>query len=103
MIDREKVIKGLEYCITHYNCKDEVSTCPYIDLCEQLDDSTGGTLERDALALLKEQEPVEPKRTINSNGFHYDYCGACDCILPVGRDFNRANYCPRCGRPVKWE
>jgi hypothetical protein len=48
-MDREKVIKGLEYCEEYFNCCDK---CPYWD---------GGThcaadLAHDALALLKEQD-----------------------------------------------
>ena len=57
MPDRKKVIKGLEYCITHYNCRDNRKPdCPYLDLCEPIKDATGNTLMRDALVLLKEQE-----------------------------------------------
>ena len=50
MVDREKVIKWLEICIK--GCDD---SCPYKKECE----SKGGFIEpmRDALALLKEQEP----------------------------------------------
>jgi hypothetical protein len=53
MPDREKVIKGLEYCEEYFNCCDK---CPYWN---------GGThcaadLAHDALALLKEQEHVKP-------------------------------------------
>lgn len=49
MPDREKVIKGLEYCEKYFNCCDK---CPYWD---------GGThctadLAHDAIAILKEQE-----------------------------------------------
>ena len=58
---------------------------------------------RIAIDLLKEQEAVEPKTTITYNGFHYDYCGNCDRLLPVAQDFEKANYCPSCGRMVKWE
>ena len=60
-------------------------------------------LVRDALSLLKEQEAVEPKTTITYNRFHYDYCGNCGRLLPVAQDFEKANYCPSCGRMVKWE
>ena len=56
-MDRKKVIKGLEYCITHYNCRDNRKPdCPYLDLCEPIKDATGNTLMRDAITLLKEQE-----------------------------------------------
>ena len=54
MIDREKVVKGLEYCTGNQLC----SGCGYYDpdnvRCQK-------DLMRDALELLKEQEPVTPK------------------------------------------
>lgn len=60
---------------------------------------------KDALALLKAQEPVEPIRDIN--GVYY--CGMCDTIC-VGYEveFTHSiikveNYCHKCGRKVKWE
>ena len=53
-------------------------------------------------ALSEELEPVEPKCTITSHGFHYDYCGDCGALLPVG-DYGKAIFCPACGRPVKWD
>ena len=60
MVDREKVIKGLEYCTTHYNCRNlRGQSCPYIDNCKPLEDATGNTLTKDALELLKEQNVCE--------------------------------------------
>jgi len=57
MIDREKVIKGLECCITD-RCED----CPYEDICYGDNDvELFDTLARDALALLKAQEPIEAR------------------------------------------
>lgn len=51
MIDREKVIKGLESCI-----RGLCDTCPYYGEkpCED-------KMKRDALALLKAQEPIEAR------------------------------------------
>ena len=55
-MDREKVIKGLEYCIADEYCDD----CPYTDDCFEIDDKPyGEQLMRDALALLKEQDETE--------------------------------------------
>jgi len=57
MIDREKVIKGLECCILsdeECECLDE---CPYHDDCWETDCELGYILKKDALKLLKEQEP----------------------------------------------
>ena len=68
-MDREKVIKGLEYCEGYFNCCDK---CPYWD---------GGThcaadLAHDALALLKEQEEL---------------------IKAMKRDLNLVRSCKVCG------
>lgn len=46
--------------------------------------------------LLKEQEAVEPVRNnISPNDWFCGKCGVFVCRLD--------NYCPRCGREVKWE
>ena len=65
MTDREKVIRGLE-CCTKKLCiyKDTENECPYSELCgdyeEAFEDCTT-ELAKDALALLKSQEPVEER------------------------------------------
>ena len=51
MVDREKVLKGLECCAYWHGCKG----CPYIEDCDRAEGFTA--LARDALALLKVQEP----------------------------------------------
>lgn len=58
----------------------------------------------DALVLLKEQEPVEPNVIIDTL-----VCGNCGTRLErqsmVGDNIlvaERFEYCPRCGRKVKW-
>lgn len=48
--------------------------------------------------LKQKQEPVKPRRTVNSHGFHYDFCGACDTLLAAGHP----KYCYECGKPVDW-
>ena len=50
-MDREKVIKGLENCITGFDCPPE---CPYLDDCNDLMKPMFVELAKDALALLKE-------------------------------------------------
>ena len=63
---------------------------------------------KDAIALLKAQEAVEPKvvDTSNSKLYHNDmfknhYCGNCGEFLHV---VNRKDlFCSQCGRAVKWE
>ena len=61
----------------------------------------------DALTLLKVQKSVEPKRVnryIDFDGDGHPYtpetydCGVCGNELPW-----KANYCPVCGRAVKWK
>ena len=53
MPDREKVIKGLEYCLMHKGCWNDITKCPWC--CECMDDDQ--SLKKAALALLKAQEP----------------------------------------------
>ena len=54
-----------------------------------------GIALNEAAKLLKRQEPVKPK----IYGLNYYLCGNCEKrFRSVG-----TNYCPRCGREVKWE
>ena len=103
MIDREKVIKGLE-CHAEVNCvecpyRDGWRTCPF-----------GETLLADAIDLLKEQEPLEPTRVeVEQAGPLYYRCYCKKCGHRVGNMMNNRvadvheNFCSRCGRAVKWE
>lgn len=55
-----------------------------------------------ALALLREQEPVKPKRFLGALPDWY-HCGVCGAdMLDIG-DGYRPKYCPQCGRAVKWD
>ena len=105
MTDREKeilwkVILGLECCsdVKPESC---VKRCPY----KNVGCNDARKLMQDALALLKEQEPAEPKEIVNENlcvGEPYRTigweCGNC------GADIDSLyKYCPHCGRAVKWE
>ena len=64
MIDREKVIKGLECCIiTPDICSD---VCPYFGKCDE-NDYCDEKLFKDALALLKAQAPRRGPR-LRQNG-----------------------------------
>jgi hypothetical protein len=55
---------------------------------------------RDALALLKEQEPIKPKSKVRhgENGQIQHWCGNCMAML-----HGKPKYCSNCGRQVKWE
>ena len=68
MPDREKVMKGLEFCLASFhegNCSKE---CPYIS-----DGRCYETIKRDALALLKEQEArvMKPEEIPDYDGAIY--------------------------------
>lgn len=93
MIDREKVIKGLECCSSMVECGEK---CPYWH------DKRGcrENLEADALALLKAQEPIKPKPGLWDRDIQLFNCGACDGEIGAG---GIAKYCFHCGRAVKWE
>ena len=99
----ENVIEGLECCIGFGDNYCDV--CPY-SLNEFECDRE--KLKADALALLKEKEPIEPKiiDTSNSKLYHSDmfknyYCGNCGEFLHV---INRRDmFCSQCGRKVKWD
>ena len=64
--------------------------------CKIANDSGWLNNKRDDNCPLKEQEPVKPKYTPKS--IYSWECGVC------AEPFDRiANYCPKCGRAVKWE
>lgn len=102
MIDREALIKGLK-CRLEYRCLDEPcgrSKCPYLH-----DSRSCYGLEEDALALLQAQEHVKPVVDIDTWK-----CGNCGHTLEhqelLGDNVlfhEQYNYCPECGRAVKWE
>ena len=95
-MDREKVIKGLEYCIADEYCDE----CPYTDDCFAIDDKTyGEQLMRDALELLKEQEAVKPKSKVRhgANAQIQHFCGNCNTML-----HGKPKYCSECGKGVLW-
>ena len=78
MTDREKIIKGWETVLSR-----DPLDAPW-DLID------------DTLALLKEQEAVEPKHNPLSPTDWF--CGKCGMCISRFHD-----YCPSCGRAVKWE
>ena len=93
MPDRGKVIKGLECCTSEQACKG----CPYSQ------SETGHLCSfnciHDALALLKEQDPIPCGEKIKAGDVVLDFyeCGYCkNAIRKPWR------YCPFCGKAVKW-
>lgn len=100
MIDREKVIKGLECCIKYPKEYGDCmgGNCPYGTHVE-----CHNKLLQDARTLLKTQEPVEPKMMefvdegLTWEKYEVPTCGACGALL------GDALFCPMCGKAVKWE
>lgn len=89
MTDREKVIKELEECLSA-SCRG-FRTCPYSD--------ADWDAVREALALLREQEPVRPRWIHPEVGTNLLMCGGCGIAIPFGKPY----YCPWCGKEVKWD
>ena len=95
MADREKVIKGLNSCSGSDPC---VNSCPYYDNCGN-NYSCTSNLAKDALALLKEQEPVKPEvYYVSQDKYKFYRCPVCKIAW-----YYKGNYCLGCGRAVKWE
>ena len=98
MPDREKVIKALEMCET----KKECVLCPYTDWCGDYDDfaiDCTAKLATDALALLKEQEAVEPEVEVLNEIDRLYRCPRCHKHF----FYEKQKYCDQCGQAVKWE
>ena len=90
MADREKVIKGLEILMNgceYIHCDD---CCFYISTKPTRCGLREEQIQEDALALLKEQDAVEP--------FHK--CIGKHFSLIEDRNYD---YCPYCGKPILWE
>ena len=106
MIDREKVMKGLECCkwsdaglYEGYAVESALcEICPYHDEHKQMGECHED-LRCDALEMLKGQEPVEPIRQWDDDETTWWYsCGSCvqavDC---------KDKYCRHCGKGLKWD
>ena len=89
MIDREKVINGLEQAIAFF--RDRVTGDMYDKWLHA---------SVDAIALLKAQEPVEPIPGLWDRDIQLYKCGACGGEIGAG---GIAKYCFHCGKAVKWE
>lgn len=105
---REKVIKALEYCSA--SCKgawDEKNGCPYMAEWihmtmhdKRINGRCVDLLAKDALELLKAQEPVEPTLDVR-HGKSMWRCGSCSTALQPNQ--MHAKFCFNCGRAVKWD
>ena len=98
MVDREKVIKALEYCVVSDDCR----TCEY---WMEFDD-TGCQIMKDALALLEEQEPILLENqhkpygiSTNANSPWISRCPRCGKKV----EGKQTRFCKYCGQAVKWD
>ena len=95
MPDREKVIKEFEHLLN-------AAKGNYQDFVDLTVD--GG---EEILALLKEQEPIEPvddghgSLICGNQGYECGCVGRYDLTTKVVEKY--CNFCPECGRQVKWE
>ena len=94
MTDMEKVINALGRCESYGYCKD--MDCPYYKNMNCLE-----LLRKDALILLKAQEPVKP--IINNTAWPLiiTVCGVCGTNLFCAGNY-KPKYCFECGKAVKW-
>lgn len=105
MIDREKVIKGLECCIESDDeaCPKE---CPFYKEC-LTDDMPYIPVIRAALEPLKKQEALPIVYQTNEyTGLPMAHCPSCGEYLVQfhsGVDGKESRFCYYCGQEVKWE
>lgn len=104
MTEREKVIKGLECCEKKVCIfRDTEKDCPYWELCGEYDDAFKDcttALAKDAIALLKAQEPRNVSDVFVAHEGKLGNCPACGAEL---MDYYNETHCGRCGQAVKWE
>lgn len=98
MADREKVIRGLkQHC--EGSIFDRCGECLYYDIEHESGFICRDVLLSDVNKLLKEQEPVLPRR-LDAWPFTIELCGNCGEVLPsIGG--NKVKFCLGCGRKVK--
>lgn len=96
MTDLEKAIKGLKCCAaTIRGCAACPTECPYYGKCLGGGNGVFFDLMKDALAMLKAQEPVEPMKRIEET--EWTVCGCCKSHI-----ISKWSFCPYCGKAVKW-
>ena len=81
MADLMRVVKGLEYCTTHVNCKSTRTECPYVEECARADEMPRTALMRDALDVLKDiakMRDSERKDDITTATFAYKADGSIE-------------------------
>lgn len=101
MTNLEKVIKGLECCLNTSRFVECTENCPYyqrklvVGVCSE-------NLMRDALSLLKGQEP-KPVGLYGKDDWYGLVCVCPDCKAEWMSDESNTHFCPNCGQAVKWD
>ena len=101
MPDRDEVIKAIEACMDQNHpayCNECYLDGPGFGI------ACRGKLMRDALAILREQEPQETRhmRHYSRPGVYADLWLHCEkCGYVTGIIARMHKYCPECGRKVK--
>jgi hypothetical protein len=84
MSGKETVIKAIEYLNWYFTQDDGAADKNAVKAWE---------------VLIREQEPVKPKRVSTIvDTFTYFVCGSCE--MPIGLT---DRYCSHCGKKVKWD
>jgi hypothetical protein len=92
MIDRDKVIKGLEVCRDQDNPPGyRFTSC--VDDCPYYGNGCARKLKEDALDMMKEQEAIKP---ITEHKLFL--CPVCKNTL-----FREQKFCHECGKRIEWE
>lgn len=107
MADREKVMKAIDICLGHGYCKD----CEYHSAGYYTAQNCRKQMMIDVLALLKEQEAMEPieefRKGANCHVYHCKRCGNIVGTILGGKrpiaKLSIEHFCDVCGQAVKWE
>lgn len=94
MVDREKVIKGLEHHLKELSVGKTCFECPYCG-----DSPCEICLITDALALLKEQDQ-STRPIYNGRYWECEQCGEKYKDILAVKEYK---HCPGCGRRIEWQ
>ena len=89
MVDREKVIKGLEKLRKDLGCGLPDRSNVVVEYLNSL---------TDAIALLREQETTF---VLDPDRYQHYYCEKCGYVTGIIARMHK--FCPECGRKVKWD
>jgi hypothetical protein len=89
MSNRENVIRAVDSCFDYW-----LDQHRYL---RQLELEHVRQRKAEAIALLKEQEAVEPTR-VNTNYEQHWNCGNCNAVISV-----QDKYCHECGKRIEWK